>query len=208
MTGDDMIDPNVERLEDLWSGDFGDDYVDRNLGAYDARASFWSRTLEQIEPVSVLEVGCNVGGNLRFIAPELPAGSVYGIDVNLKALSYLRESHPQVNAILSSAKSLPVRDDLFDLVFSMGVLIHQPEESIRSVISEMIRVSGRWVLTGEYFAEEDVEVPYRGHEGALYRRDYGRLFQEVDPSLTLVDTGRLSASDGFDDVTWWLFRKA
>jgi spore coat polysaccharide biosynthesis protein SpsF len=72
----------------------------------------------------------------------------------------------------------------------MGVLIHQPEESIRSVISEMIRVSGRWVLTGEYFAEEDVEVPYRGHEGALYRRD------TAASSRKSIRASRLSTRDG------------
>jgi len=203
-----VADANVERLENLWGGEFGDDYVERNLGAYDARAPFWSAMLERVSPQSVLEVGCNVGGNLRFIAPELPAGSVYGVDVNLKALTYLRASFPQVNGFLGSAKALPFRDDYFDLVFSMGVLIHQPEESVRDVISEMIRVSGDWILTGEYFAEESEEVPYRGYEGALFRRDYGRLFLEQGPTLSLVESGKLSAADGFDDVTWWLFRKS
>lgn len=202
-----VSDANIERLENLWGGGFGDDYVERNLGVYDARAPFWSAMLARLSPKSVLEIGCNVGGNLRFIAPELPPGTVYGIDVNLKALTYLRESFPQVNGLLASAKALPFRDDFFDLVFSMGVLIHQPEESIRDVISEMVRVSGNWVLAGEYFAEQAEEVPYRGHEGALFRRDYGRLFLEADPALVLVDSGRLTASEGFDDVTWWLFRK-
>jgi hypothetical protein len=90
----------------------------------------------------------------------------------------------------------------------MGVLIHQPEESVGAVISEMIRASGNWVLTGEYFAEQTEEVPYRGHEGALFRRDYGKLFLEADPALELVESGKLTAAEGFDDVTWWLFKKS
>ena len=42
------LDENAEaqRLESLWSGDFGDQYVDRNLGAYDLRAPFWERWAE------------------------------------------------------------------------------------------------------------------------------------------------------------------
>ena len=41
----------------------------------------------------------------------------------------------------------------------------------------------------EYFAEETVEVPYRGHDGALFRRDYGRIFRELFPSFIETSAG-------------------
>lgn len=197
----------VSRLESLWSGDFGDAYVDRNLGAYASRQGFWEMMIEKVSPTRVLEVGCNVGGNLRWIAPDLPAGATYGIDVNLKALTTLRAEFPAVNSTLESARDLPFKDGSFDLVFTMGVLIHQPEDSVLEVIAEMARCSSRYVLCGEYFSEETTEVAYRGVEGALFKRDYGKAFVDVDPTLTLVETGYLTAAEGFDDVTWWLFEK-
>jgi spore coat polysaccharide biosynthesis protein SpsF len=200
-------DAEAKRLEALWSGDFGDDYVDRNLGAYDARAPFWTSIVERTTPSRVLEVGCNVGGNLRFIAPELEPGHAYGIDINRKALTKIHEFVPDVNALLESARDLPFRDGWFDLVFSMGVLIHQPEESLPEVIREMARVSSKYLLAGEYFAAETTEVPYRGHEGALFRRDYEAEFRKAVPGLTTVETGHLTADEGFDDITWWLFEK-
>ena len=74
-------------------------------------------------------------------------------------------------------------------------------------MAEMVRCSRRWVLCGEYFAPETTEVAYRGQEGALFKRDYGRLFCEGSPELTMTDTGFLSRGDGWDDVTWWLLER-
>ncbi len=197
----------AQRLESLWSGEFGDEYVDRNLGAYDLRAPFWASILERAQPSRVLEVGVNVGGNLRFIAPTVEPGHAYGIDINRKALSLIHKFVPDANVLVEQARDLPFRDGWFDLVFTMGVLIHQPDESLPEVISEMARVSSRYVLCGEYFSEETTEVPYRGVEGALFRRDYGKAFVETVPALSVVETGHLTAEEGFDDITWWLFEK-
>ena len=63
------------------------------------------------------------------------------------------------------ARDLPVGDRSIDFVFTMGVLIHQPEETLDKVMSEMVRASSRYVFCGEYFDTETVEVPYRGHDG-------------------------------------------
>jgi pseudaminic acid biosynthesis-associated methylase len=197
----------ARRLEELWSGSFGDDYVDRNAGAYAARGEFWAARMAQLDPQRVLEVGCNVGGNLRWIAEHVPAGGVYGVDVNRKALSRLRVEQPELNAVLSVGRDMPFRDGWFDLVFTMGVLIHQPATTLPLVMSEMVRCTRRWVLCGEYFADQPEEVAYRGHEGALFRRDYGRLFLELFPELELRDQGFLGKDQGWDDVTWWLFEK-
>lgn len=198
----------AQRLEQLWAGDFGDDYVDRNASAYTVRGEFWTTLQRRHGFESALEIGCNVGGNLEWLTPILPSGSVYGIDINRKAIGRLHERLPEANAVWSPGRELPFRDRWFDLVFTMGVLIHQPDETLPDVMAEMVRTSSRWVLCGEYFADETVEVPYHGHEGALFKRDYGRLFAEsFSDELRQVDTGFLSKDEGWDDVTWWLFER-
>lgn len=197
----------AKRLEDLWRGEFGDQYVERNAGDYGQRGAFWHGRLRQVEPRRVLEIGSNIGGNLEWIAREVPPSGVHGIDVNSVALRGLRSRVPGVHAIEGSAKGLPFRSGSFDLVFTMGVLIHQPEASLPAVLDEMVRCTDRWVMCGEYFAEALQEVPYRGIEGALFRRDYGKLFTERFPQLRLRDTGFLERDEGWDDVTWWLFEK-
>jgi pseudaminic acid biosynthesis-associated methylase len=198
----------TERLEELWSGRFGDEYVDRNLGAYEERRGFWRSLLASVKPQTVLEVGCNVGGNLQWIAEKVPVTGINGVDVNEKALAQCRSRIPGVNATYGSARDLPFEDRTFDLVFTMGVLIHQPEESLPEVMDEMVRVSKRFVLCGEYYEKETTEVRYRGYRNALFRRDYGGLFlSRFDGEIELAFRGLLTPDDGFDNVTWWLFER-
>jgi pseudaminic acid biosynthesis-associated methylase len=200
--------PEAARLEALWSGAFGDAYVERNRdGVHDRRGEFWGPLLARYPARRALEVGCNLGGNLRWLRGPVPAHEVYGVDVNLKALREARGAVPDANVVWCSGRELPFRDAWFDLVFTMGVLIHQPEQSLPLVMQEMVRCSRRWVFCGEYFAEKTTEVPYRGVDGALFKRDYGALFQALFPSLVLRERGFLGKDQGWDDITWWLFEK-
>jgi pseudaminic acid biosynthesis-associated methylase len=195
-------------LEQLWSGPFGDAYTERNAAAYDVRGPFWERLLRTHGPRSVLEVGCNVGANLRWIVQHVDRRSVVGVDVNDGALARLREIDPHINVIYASAGNLPFRDRVFDLVFTMGVLIHIATEDLAGAMSEIVRCSGRYVLCGEYFAEEEAAIEYHGETAALFKRDYCRLYSSQFPELELVDSGFLGRDEGWDDVTWWLFRRA
>ena len=205
MTIDDASE--TARLEQLWGGEFGDEYVERNAGAYERRESFWTNLREIVPIESALEVGCNIGGNLQWLAPVLAPGATWGVDVNRKAIEVLHERLPTVNAVWGPARQLPFRDQWFDLVFTMGVLIHQPDEALPAVMREMVRCSRRFVLCGEYYADTQVEVSYHGHDGALFKRDYGALFRALEPSLSLVGEGFLGRDEGWDDVTWWLFER-
>lgn len=197
------------RLEALWAGDFGDAYIERNKDAETGRRSFWEHQLGRLGVPSVLEVGCNIGGNLRWIAELIGAENVAGIDVNEKALEILRKRVPGVDARLARGAELPFEDGAFDLVFTTGVLIHQdPETQLEPMMREIVRVSSRYVIAGEYHAEELTEVPYRGQEGALFKQDFGALYQRLFPELELVDDGFLSPREGrWDDLTYWILRK-
>ncbi len=197
----------VKRLESLWAGDFGDDYVDRNKGVQSYRSKFWTEVLNEFPVKRVLEVGCNIGGNIAWIARSVAPEEVWGLDVNRKALQQLRRDQPGVNAVFSPARELPFRDGWFDMTFTMGVLIHQPPEALPLVMSEIVRCSKRYVLCGEYFSEELTEVPYRGQSGALFKRNFGKDYQSLFPELKLRKQGFLSKDEGWDDVTYWIFEK-
>lgn len=101
----------------------------------------------------------------------------------------------------------PFRDRWFDLVFTVGVLINQPESTLPLVMLEIVRYSRRYVLCGEYFAEQTTEVAYRNQMGALFERNYGRIYQELFPELRLLRQGFLSRDERWDDVTYWMFEK-
>jgi pseudaminic acid biosynthesis-associated methylase len=194
-------------LEQLWAGDFGAAYIDRNRVLDERRASFWADLITGSRIRSVLEIGCGQGANLKPIAGLLDPHDVWGVDINEDALALARLHAPGVNVVASRARRLPFRDDLADLVFTVGVLIHQPETTLPIVMAEIVRCSSRYVLWAEYHATATEEVPYRGETGALYRRDYGAIYRELFPELGVVREGFLGPDDGFDRVTWQLLEK-
>jgi ubiquinone/menaquinone biosynthesis C-methylase UbiE len=130
-----------------------------------------------------------------------------GVDVNESALALAEATLPDVDLRRAPARELPFTDGVFDLVFTAMVLIHQPDETLETVMTEIVRCSSRYVLAIEYAAAEPVEVEYRGHAGVLFKRPYAELYAELFPRLGLVGSGFMG-QDGWDDVTWWLFRHA
>lgn len=206
-----MSDPSrvdAQRLEAMWQGEFGDAYTARNAVVSDHRGPFWTGLLKSWPCTRLLEVGCNLGANLKWIGTILPPREIYGVDVNECALAQVRMTLSGVNAVWARARELPFRDRFFDLVFTSGVLIHQPPETLRDVMSEIVRCSAKYVLAMEYFAPTHTEIPYRGQSGALFKADYGRLYQEAFPFLRRIDGGELPRSTGWDDLTWWLFERS
>ena len=196
------------RLEQLWAGQFGNEYVDRNIDAYGRRGQFWLPLLAELKPENVLELGCNVGGNLEWVVQCVDPSRITGVDINAKALRLLEQRVPGVRALHAPARDLPVADRAVDLVFTMGVLMHQPDETLEKVMSEMVRTSRKWVFCGEYCDTDPAEVHDVDLQGALFPRDYGSLFEELFAiELRLVRQGYLGREDGWDGVTWWLFER-
>jgi hypothetical protein len=89
----------------------------------------------------------------------------------------------------------------------VGVLIHQPPESLESAMAEIVRCSRQYILCAEYYADHAVSVPYRGQEGALFKRDFGDLYLRSFPALKLRKNAFLDRQQGWDDVTYWVFEK-
>jgi pseudaminic acid biosynthesis-associated methylase len=201
-----VTESETQRLEGLWAGTFGDAYIERNADAGAGRVDFWRAVLDGLGVESVLEVGCNVGANLRWLVEIV--GSVHGVDVSEHALEQARERFPGADLVCAQARSLPFEDRAFDLVFTTGVLIHLPDESLAEAMDEIVRCSARYVLCGEYFADPPEELLYRGETGALFKRNYGALYQRAFPELRLRREGFLSRDEGWDDLTWWLFEKS
>jgi pseudaminic acid biosynthesis-associated methylase len=207
MSGKKMPDKEAQRLEQLWAGEFGKQYMERNKNAANRRDVFWKDLLSRYPVKNVLEVGCNIGANLHWLAQILPPSEVTGIDINPLALEALKKNVPGVQAVLSGARRLPFPDEKFELVFTAGVLIHQPEETLVQVMGEVYRLSKRYVLCLEYHSDLIVEVPYRDQSGALFKRPYGVLYQKQFPALKQLKSGFLGRDTGWDDVTWHLFEK-
>jgi pseudaminic acid biosynthesis-associated methylase len=198
--------PDTPQLA-LWRSEFGRAYTDRNDHDKPERTEAWRRLLDGIAPQRILEVGCNVGWNLVYLE-RLGIPSLFGIEPQHGAVERARKRRPQFDVRQGTAFELPFEDGACDLVFTSGVLIHIAPGSLGLALDEMYRVARRWIVAIEYDHPSEQEVPYRGHSGALWKRDHRAAWQARYPSLRLVRRLELGTAHGYDDCTAHLFEKA
>ncbi|HIF20618.1 MAG TPA: methyltransferase domain-containing protein [Gemmatimonadetes bacterium] len=208
-------DAPVSKQERIWRGEFGDAYVDRNAGPSPHLAALtenWARILRATRgapPTSILEVGANVGLNLRALR-RLTDAKLFALEPNAKALAALLAEGlvPPENALDGLCSSIELPDRSVDLVFTSGVLIHIHPDDLPASCDSIHRVSRRYVVCIEYFSDKPEEVPYRKQTEALFKRDFGGYYLDRFPDLRVLDYGfawkRLT---GLDNLTWWLFEK-
>lgn len=189
--------------EEFWRGDFGDSYTERNNPSPADRYPFWSRIIAKTNAKKILEVGCNRGANMQSIKMVDERARIVGVDLNKTAIDAARTLGFEV--VESRADHMPKHfgSDSFDLVFTAGVLIHVPPEELDATVDGMGKASRAWVLMVEYAAKEVEPIPYRGHEGRLWRRPYGDLLKDRGLKLEYIE----NPAEGFDNCTAWLYRK-
>lgn len=192
----------------IWEGALGKAYTDQVIIDYRTRLPSFREMLDGLPIKRVLEVGCNRGHNLVALAELLGEGSeVVGVEPNKYALEIARASSVKIGVLYGHASDLPFKDEYFDLVFTAGVLIHVRLLDLAAALTEIYRVSKRYILAVEYFAEEETNVSYRGHENLLWRRDFLMHYQSQFPSLALIRNGHVGPKEGFGKSRWWLLER-
>jgi pseudaminic acid biosynthesis-associated methylase len=198
-----------------WRGEFGDAYTSRNEASpaqVRARIALWSNILRGTHgepPRSFVEIGANIGSNLRALR-ALTEAELFAVEPNDRARSRLIADGIVVaeNVRGSAAESIDFPENLADLAFTSGVLIHIPPVNLPRACREIHRLARRYVVAIEYFSDREQEVPYRGRSGLLFKRDFGDFYMTQHPDLRLVDYGfAWKRATGLDNLTWWLFRK-
>jgi len=198
-----------------WTGSFGSAYLERcstiDAAEMESRRTALATVFHQLpdSPVSILEVGTNVGKNLMALA-KLTDAELHGVEPLEEAFKQLRTNLGDrlTSAYNQSGFNLPYEDESIDFVFTSGVLIHVAPERLSNIMSEIVRVSRRWIWCNEYFAKQPKQLSYRGETGLLWKRDFGRSYMEHHPNLRPCATGFFwRGTTPFDDTTWWLFEK-
>lgn len=198
--------------EAFWAGQFGNDYIARNQSEQLLAGNlvFFSKVLARTESVtSMLEMGANVGMNLRALSPLAPQASLNAIEINPQAAEVLR-GLPFVNAVYEGSILNYQVEQQFDLVFTKGVLIHLAPEMLPDVYDKMVETSSRYVLIAEYYNPSPAEIPYRGHSNKMFKRDFAGELMDRHPNMKLIDYGFLYRRDvnwPQDDITWFLMEK-
>jgi spore coat polysaccharide biosynthesis protein SpsF len=194
----------------FWATEFGNTYSERNNSQelLASNLSFFSDVLKRIEfePTSFLELGANIGMNIKALRFLLPEAIYSGVEINPEACK-------QLETLCDFTYETSIEDfsnnTRFDFVFSKGVLIHIAPENLPIVYEKMVKCTKRWLLIAEYYNPTPVTVDYRGHSDKLFKRDFAGEVMDRFPEMKLKDYGFLYHRGIFpqDDITWFLLEK-
>ena len=202
-----------------WSGDFGKEYTDRNVFSLEeldtlyksnygvTRTELNQRFLEGMDrSIRVLEVGSNVGNQLLCLQ-SMGFVNLYGIELQSYAVELSKARTKRINIIEGSAFDIPYKDGYFDLVFTSGVLIHINPSDIVWALREILRCTREYIWGFEYYADEHIEIIYRGHQELLWKADYAKLYLQQFEDLKIVKEERLKYLDSDNIDTMFLLKK-
>jgi len=200
----------------VWGGEFGREWTERcDLGVEGTDARFledvgctrsamYQEFLEGMErDIRVLEVASNIGTQLTTLE-RLGFSKLYGVELQDYAVRKSRGFNPRLNIVQGSAFDVPFKDGFFDLVYTSVFLIHLAPADLAKALGEIHRASRRWIMGYEYFAEQMIEVNYRGHDNLLWKGDYCQVYLDHFPDLRLVKRKRYTYADGKQDEMFLL----
>jgi pseudaminic acid biosynthesis-associated methylase len=195
--------------EEFWAGAFGDEYTARNIGLDQiaANCALFSRILARTGLVnSVVELGANVGLNMRALRTLLPAAKLSAVEINDRAVAELRRIGNVEVVHGSLLDAIPAQAEM---ALIKGVLIHIAPDSLSRAYERLYAAAGRWLVVAEYYNPTPIEVPYREHRNRLFKRDFAGELLDRYSDLHLVDYGFAYHRGPFpqDDLTWFLLER-
>lgn len=205
----------MSELEQLkfWKEQYTEEYMARNA-EFDLHLGLraWRKITQQIEePLEqILECGSNIGRNINFLNYLYPMAEKSIIEVAEKPFGIVTSRYRLQHAFNGSLTESDLPEGGFDFVFTNGVLIHIHPENILANMKRMYEYSRKYIMISEYFNRSPVMIEYRGESNKLFKSDFGKTFA-THFDVEVVDYGFLWGHiydpAGFDDVTYWLFRK-
>lgn len=198
--------------ESFWAGEFGNEYVERNVGEDLVRSDFhmFSNVIERTSGIrSVIEFGSNIGLNLIALKKLLPKAAFSAIEINENAVKQLKNNVPDVEVYHQSILETNLIKT-YDFVLIKGVLIHINPEELSTVYDKLYQASSKYICVCEYYNPTPVTVEYRGNKDRLFKRDFAGEMMDKYPDLELIDYGFVYHRDNnfpMDDCTWFLLKK-
>lgn len=141
------------------------------------------KTIRRLKPQSILEAGCGFGRNLKFLTDnDIIANRITGIDISSVLLAQARLSK-SVRLIRANVLSLPFSSHSFDLVFTHGLLMHLPPSQLPRALSELIRVSQKYLILIEEIRSRPQQLNY-----FTWAHDYEKMIANLPVETKFVYT--------------------
>lgn len=202
----------LNEQEEFWLGEFGKAYIERNKGAQllASNTNFFSEIFSKnVKPATILELGANIGMNIRAIKTLLPNVSIDAVEINPTAHQILARTGLCNECYCCSIAEFR-SEAMYDLTFTKTVLIHLNDEDLQTAYATLYNASSRHILIAEYYSPRREEISYRGFENKLFKNDFCGEMMRIYPDLRLVDYGYKYRQDPIfpqDDITWFLMEK-
>ena len=136
--------------------EFWKKYADENESRYNEEFAKFTKDLAiSLRCTSVLEIGCGTGIDLRLFPDTF---QIHGVDLNEYALGIAKEKFPVADFKKGSITDLPFEDSSVDFVFTHGLLNYLDEDTLKKGISEMHRVSGKYIMNCETFSNIEEKI--------------------------------------------------
>jgi spore coat polysaccharide biosynthesis protein SpsF len=197
--------------EAFWAGEFGDSYIDRNKDNQlsQSNLSFFSLILQHTGKIgSLIELGANIGMNLKAIQLLVGEIPMTAVEINSKAAAELKKI-PSIEVHSCSILGYNSATQ-HDLALVKTVLIHIPPQELEAVYQLLYQSSKKYICIAEYYSPNPVEINYRGHSKRLFKRDFAGEMLDLYPDLILKEYGFVYNRDPLfpqDDITWFLLEK-
>jgi pseudaminic acid biosynthesis-associated methylase len=196
--------------EHFWAGSFGTSYTDRNSSDNQKSDALQALAIEiknVTRPIaSVLELGANMGLNIRALQALLPNADFAGVEINRDASERLKLTGAKVfnQSLLDFDTKLK-----YDLVVIRGVLIHLDPDMLSIAYEKIASHSKKYVLIAEYYNPVPVALSYHGQENRLFKRDFAGEFMAAHNDFVLRDYGFHYRKGHYfgDDLTWFLLER-
>jgi len=187
-------------------------YIEDN-NKFDKKLSFsaWKLMLKKTKNIkNILECGSNIGRNVEVLKKINKKSNISIIEINKTAFKIVTNKFILDKKFNGSISECVFKINSFDLVFTMGVLIHIHPNDLLNSMKKIFSLSKKYVLIGEYFSRNPTSIIYRNKKDLLFKNDFGKIFIE-NFNVELLDYGflwgKIYDKAGFDDITWWLFKK-
>lgn len=156
------------------------------------RSTWFISQIEKYEFSSVLEIGSCTGRNLKYIGENFKNVKMSGIDVNKAAINFANLRVPNVDFEVLDIYDLE-EDEKWDLVFTMGVLIHIHPDGIKEVIEKCISVANKYILHMERNGDGTVLTgpkdlnPTKGIERVHWEPNIDEIYRDLGFNPVVID---------------------
>ena len=200
--------------QEFWKGDFGNEYTERNVGLEENNYEMFYKIflpdysiINYHDIKSIIEFGAGSGQNIKALKRIFPDAKYTAVEINESACEELSKIDNLI--VWNQDINRPIIQNKYDLVLTKGVLIHIPPDRIQETYRRVYKASQKYILICEYYNPVEVEIPYRGNAGKLWKRPDAENMMKMFSDLSIVDYGFVSKLDKYkqDDITWFLLQK-